>query len=210
MDPIKCFYLEHTDRCRRVLTVTTWNRGCPDGMGGALCCVARWPLDEVYYPMNGGSVPAELLVPQDHPAWPTICDRCSRPLVNDDGKPADRQTHLRRIYRCPEDNREMLLREAPPGAMWFADWMIQPNGWYRGPDGHCLIVKVPGNHDWMVDSRANNCTLPNDNEHRCWVRHGLVPNITVDKNGLTCQAGAGSILVPNWHGHLRNGFLVTC
>jgi len=57
----------------------------------------------------------------------------------------------------------------------------------------------------MIDSRASNCTLPDDNVHKCWVRHGEAPNFTVDKNGATCAAGAGSIQTSNWHGFLRNG-----
>jgi hypothetical protein len=40
------------------------------------------------------------------------------------------------------------------------------------------------------------------------VRHGTPPDVTVDKNGLTCNAGGGSIQVPGWHGFLRNGELV--
>jgi hypothetical protein len=104
------------------------------------------------------------------------------------------------------DNGEMTtLGNAPVGAMWYADWMG-----IKGPDGHCLVVRLPGGHDWMVDGRCSNCTLPNDNEHQCWVRHGEPPNVTVDKNGLTCGAGAGSIQIPGWHGFLRNGELVTC
>jgi hypothetical protein len=40
------------------------------------------------------------------------------------------------------------------------------------------------------------------------VRHGEAPNITVDKNGVTCGAGAGSIQCGSYHGFLRNGELV--
>jgi hypothetical protein len=47
--------------------------------------------------------------------------------------------------------------------------------------------------------------MPDDGEHRCWVRHGEPPRITVDKNGPTCQAGAGSILAGDYHGFLRDG-----
>lgn len=108
--------------------------------------------------------------------------------------------------------------EIPVGAMWFADFYLDapkrlyPDGethnWvHAGPDGHILIVNTPGGH-WIIDSRASNCTLPHDDEHRCWVRHGEVPNITVDKNGLTCSAGAGSIQCGSYHGFLRNGKLV--
>lgn len=130
------------------------------------------------------------------------------------------------IYRRTDTGEEMTLGEAPVGAMWFADWYLREGDmrpgwdWYRGPDGHCLVVRVPngsgGVHDWMVDSRCSNCTLKDDNVHKCWVRHGNPPDITVDKNGVTCAAGAGSIGVWNgnqtaysWHGFLRNGDLVT-
>lgn len=46
--------------------------------------------------------------------------------------------------------------------------------------------------------------------HKCWVRHGEAPNIHVDKNGVTCGAGAGSIAVPSYHGFLHNGHLTDC
>jgi hypothetical protein len=69
--------------------------------------------------------------------------------------------------------------------------------------------KVADYVDRMNPERASNCTMPNDMLHRCWVRHGNPPMITVDKNGPTCGAGAGSILSGNWHGFLRNGELVT-
>ena len=100
------------------------------------------------------------------------------------------------------------ISRAPAGAMWFADWLLElaesGNDW-KGPDGHCLMVRCPNGNDWCIDSRAFNCTLPNDHIHKCWVRHGTPPSITVDKNGVTCQAGAGSILNGTYHGFLRNG-----
>lgn len=107
------------------------------------------------------------------------------------------------LWRRTDTGEEKTLRDFEPGAMWFADWL---NDWHCGPDGRCLVVKTPGG-DWVVDSRASNCGLPDDNEHKCWIRHGEAPNITVDKNGKTCTAGAGSIQCRNYHGFLRNGFL---
>jgi hypothetical protein len=41
--------------------------------------------------------------------------------------------------------------------------------------------------------------------HKCWIRHGKAPLITVDKNGVTCGAGTGSIAAGDYHGFLRNG-----
>ncbi len=96
------------------------------------------------------------------------------------------------------------LDELTPGAMYFADWYS-----HKGPDGHHLIVKTPGGL-WHVDGQANNCTRPLDRTHQCWVRHGVAPDITVDKNGDTCGCGASIGQGKNYqdyHGFLRNGYL---
>lgn len=124
------------------------------------------------------------------------------------------------IMKRTDTGEEMTWGEAPVGAMMFFD-----TGTY-GPDGKSLIVKIPGG-DWHVDGQAMNCDSPcgicgvpykdhkdkghnyedSKPDHRCWIRHGEPPNITVDKNGNTCGAGAGSILVKEYHGFLRNGEL---
>lgn len=89
-----------------------------------------------------------------------------------------------------------------PGAMWFAYYS---NGsWDNESCPHLMVVTPNGGH-WDIDSRCSNCTLPNDKQHRCWVRHGDPPNVTVDKAGSTCSAGAGSIITGSYHGFLRNG-----
>jgi len=95
------------------------------------------------------------------------------------------------------------------GAMWFAVWYWRPVEWDNEVEPH-LIVRCPsgdGSRDWDIDSRASNCTLRDDRLHRCWVRHGAPPDVHVDKDGLTCSAGAGSIALPGWHGFLTHGYL---
>lgn len=87
--------------------------------------------------------------------------------------------------------------------MWDAWWYS-----WKGADEKSLMVVTPDGWTWNIDGPASNCTMPDDREHRCWVRHGEAPEITVDKDGLTCGAGAGSIQTPKWHGFLRNGYLV--
>lgn len=79
-----------------------------------------------------------------------------------------------------------------------------------GDDGRSLVVRCPDGHDWMIDSRASNCTLPKNDTHHCWVRHGKPEDGTlhVDKNGATCAAGAGSI--GKWHGFLHGGRFTGC
>jgi hypothetical protein len=96
-----------------------------------------------------------------------------------------------------------------PGAMWFAPWYSERHPERRGADEKCLVVHTPGGN-WIIDSRANNCTRPDDDTHKCWVRHGTAPEISVDKNGDTCAAGAGSIQCGSYHGFLRNGILQEC
>jgi hypothetical protein len=89
------------------------------------------------------------------------------------------------------------------GAMWRALWYPRNFTWSNEVEPH-LIVATPGG-SWDIDSRASNCTLPNDCSHRCWVRHGRPPIITVDKNGTTCAAGGGSIVCGGYHGFLVGG-----
>lgn len=79
----------------------------------------------------------------------------------------------------------------------------QPSHLFR--DGWHLMVMCPGHEVWNIDSRASNCTKPYDYAHQCWIRHGTPPLITVDKNGPTCAAGAGSIQVGKYHGFLQGG-----
>lgn len=113
-----------------------------------------------------------------------------------------------RYRRADTGEVKTRIPDFGPGAMWDA-W------WYRGvtggpfldplPDGRSIVVTLPNGHDWCIDMRSSNCTLPDDTAHHCWVRHGEPPNITVDKDGLTCQAGAGSIQSGSYHGFLKSG-----
>lgn len=131
----------------------------------------------------------------DDPRWPTHCE-CG--FAFRDSDPHQRWTEM--LYRRSDTGALTTLRTAPEGAMWNAPWYP-----WKGPDGLSLVVRCPGGAEWMIDGRANNCTLPNDDVHRCWIRHGEPPRITVDKNGLTCSAGAGSIQAGSYHGFLRDG-----
>jgi hypothetical protein len=96
----------------------------------------------------------------------------------------------------------------PPDAVYDATWCHDfPDE--CGPDGRCLVAVLPNGHHWYIDSRASNCTLPEDKVHRCWVRHGRPEDGTlhVDKNGVTCAAGAGSIQMDDFHGFLHHGMI---
>jgi hypothetical protein len=145
--------------------------------------------------------------------WPTNCEACGQPFADDD----PRQLFGRTLYVRPDTGERFTREDAPAGACWNADWITRdrdavPAGSASmiGNDRRSLVVKCPDGHDWMIDARASNCTMKDDNLHHCWVRHGRPEdgNLHVDKNGLTCAAGGGSIDTGKWHGHLHNGELV--
>ncbi len=206
---IKCFWIEPTDRERRYLRRYSGKSVCTGGgTFGMSYHDAMVFLDEAPEAMSedgthwvsNGQTAVDF---KDHPSWPTHC-ACGYEFTDAD----DRQLFSSHIYRRADTGEEMTLRDAPDGAMWDAWWFHGHTGWC-GDDGMALMCKVPVNHDWHIDGPCNNCTRPNE-PHKCWVRHGVVPNITVDKNGNTCAAGAGSILTPTWHGFLQNGILRSC
>jgi len=140
--------------------------------------------------------------------WPIKCDHCGASVPID----ANRQINRKRLYNTNSGKPE-------PGDMYWQAWnhelldsgnkMHCPWSNCNDPRGH-LIVILPDGQEWDTDSRAINCTMPEDKIHRCWVKHGEPPNIHVDKNGNTCQAGAGSILTSKYHGFLHNGELTSC
>ena len=117
------------------------------------------------------------------------------------------------ILRSVDTGKEVSSRDLPVGALYFI-----PRAADAGPNDHPYVGACDGkavackmwDYTWYIDNRASNCTKPTDKEHRCWVRHGTMGDkLTVDKNGLTCQAGAGSVYMDNkrWHGFLRKGVL---
>lgn len=129
--------------------------------------------------------------------------------------------HRTTIFRCIATGEQKLAGELPIGALYALDReaCTDLNGFPPAAphDGLSIACVCLGRsdperrHHWYIDYRASNCTMPEDKNHRCWVRHGTVGDrLTVDKEGLTCKAGAGSFFMgPNdeWHGFLKNGKL---
>jgi hypothetical protein len=91
-----------------------------------------------------------------------------------------------------------------PGCLFWVDWYPK-NLYWDNQDGPYLFAMLPNHNHWNIDGRASNCDMPDERLHRCWCRHGEVPEITVDKVGHTCNAGAGSIQSGDYHGFLING-----
>jgi len=196
---IKCFLIVPTGN--DALRLRRYSHG--EGCGGT------YYNADVPFDIRPASDRVRQLPPRIDPRWEAVsrCQKCGYAFNDSD----EWQLLPRTQYRREDNGDLMTLADAPPGAMWYADWMTgDRNGWsYKGPDGKCLCVRTPGG-DWMIDDRASNCTMPDDHEHRCWVRHGVPPCVTVNKNGRTCAAGAGSIICGSYHGFLTNGELTGC
>lgn len=172
-------------------------------------------------------------IPEDHEIWNQVakCKYCGYEFVEGDQKQTFKDRMYAKVSSLTDSVNDLFLssdgatfyqennpgyalevwaqRDLPPGALWFTDWLPKNWEWDNKTDDH-LYCKLPDGTDWNIDGRANNCGMKEDRLHRCWVRHGEPPNIHVDKNGLTCNAGAGSIASPGWHGFLHNGELVQC
>lgn len=134
--------------------------------------------------------------PKDHAdeTWPTHCKDCGVEVPKEG---ITKQIHTKRLY-------DTLSGELEPGYLFWASWYPDNMFWdnHQGPH---LCAILPNGREWIIDSRASNCGSPNDRVHRCWVRHGEAPEITVNKNGQTCSAGGGSIWVDDYHGFLQDG-----
>ncbi len=215
---IKCFFLEETNQVALYLRryVSASDAKCPGPYGFHNADVRIQDADAIWAAMREGRERASLdlrpeVIPHDDPRWPSQCS-CGYVFQEAD----QWQLSQDLLYRRTDTGEIMPLRDVPPGGMWYSDWMLCPGSdRWRGPDGHSLTVRVPasyhtGRTDWPIDGRANNCTRPDDTVHKCWVRHGVPPEITVDKAGDTCAAGGGSILVPGYHGMLQGGYLREC
>ena len=202
MTPIKCFLITPTDQAdhflRRYQKSTDQDKCevCPGGYHQASVSIGRFAavIDADGYIIS----PDASEYPGDK-RWPEASP-CGYRFRSDD----EWQVRAERIYTDQAGN-EFALNRPVPGMMYDAWWYRDHD---KGPDGLSLIVITPDLHPWNIDGRASNCTLPHDPIHKCWVRHGTPPNLTVDKNGNTCAAGAGSIQTPKWHGFLRDGHLM--
>ena len=107
---------------------------------------------------------------------------------------------------------EQMPERMEPGDLFFISHHGGPatcRFWSNCDDRHLHVV-LPNGHLWDIDGRASNCAVREDLAHRCWVRHGdpRTGDIHVDKEGVTCAAGAGSIVSSGYHGFLHHGELV--
>lgn len=135
------------------------------------------------------------------PRWPAKCEHCDYIFA-----PADNyQRFAENLFRRSDNGEVTTIRQAPPGAMWFADWypasfgspsfMAKPES--ERKRGH-LILRCPGG-DWDIDSKSRN----GDG----WTRTGEAPNVTANPSILIPDDVKGGEL---FHGWLREGILSPC
>lgn len=130
---------------------------------------------------------------ENDPRWPTRCE-CGHAFTGKDPRYVDRPT----LWQRSDTGELVTLHDAPPGAMWYADWY--PAG-QRGPDGHVLIVNTPAGH-WNVDGKSTNGSG--------WERFGVPPRVTANPSILFHPHRVEGHPEPQggYHGWLRDGKLI--
>ena len=149
-------------------------------------------------------------------AFPTQCHHCGHVWSESS---SSLQVFRKRLF-VASNGAEVAQDEMVPGDLFYlrehapapgAHYRFCHGGWTNcnGMHLHCVL---PDGTPWDIDSRCSNCTMRDDTLHRCWVRHGDPEHgetVHVDKSGLTCAAGGGSIVVPGFHGFLHHGKLLS-
>lgn len=137
--------------------------------------------------------------PQIRDGWNGACERCGTPIPWGGRQQILGSAGHQQVYDTSSGRPE-------PGDLYWTDHSdVHACRYWDNCDGRHLHAVLPTGRTWDVDSRANNCGSPDDRLHRCWVRHGDPPAVHVDKDGLTCSAGGGSIAVEGYHGFLHHG-----
>jgi hypothetical protein len=184
---IKCFWLEPTDLIRMDLRRYNGNLSCStSGMHyhNAYVVIGDGPAD-AYSSSHGDS--------WDHSdyRWPTKCS-CGYEFVETDHW----QFNPEKLFKRLDTGELVTEREAPDGAMKHASWLEGFKKYNVGPDGIILYVKTPDGW-WCVDGPTYNNGVEGPNG---WTRTGTIPNVTANP----------SILMSNYHGWLRDGYLISC
>lgn len=167
-----------------------------------------------------GSIPVSDFANDDR--WPQQCSRCGRPfgpLSSVEDRVADgtgkllahTQVNQEGIYRAADGRGEWPQRRLPAGAMFDAFWLhdqpdTKPDYSKQGPDGLSLMVVLPYEGTdargsmWNVDGFASG-NGSNRLIYHAWARTG-------DPRVPGSVSATPSIVIPPYHGFLRNGTLV--
>lgn len=211
--PLRCVWLRRLSMERRMLRRSTvWGkRACPKDPH-KLGCWASAIIGDFR-----SSLPRDLegdvtgTWDRQDPRWPKTCEACGYRFKATDAWLYDRHRLYR--YKGPYGTHRVTINQALPGSIYHARW-LEGTGWGVGPDGLALHGVCPNGRHWHIDGQASNCTMPQDKgktfvrTHYCWIRHGdprHPETLHVDKQGVTCAAGAGSIVAGDYHGFLHHG-----
>lgn len=189
---IECFFLEpdvvaQESLRRYVSSAAPPARPCPNGYHNA-----ETLLGTVALPSSESNGSGADDFDHDDPRWPSRCS-CGYEF----GPSDEWQHNITRLYVRRDTGEQHLLSEAPPGAMWFADWWPHVE---TSPDGRMLVVMTPGGA-WNVDSPSR--------DGSGWTRTGTPPAVTA-RPSILCtseRAGAGRV---TYHGFLTDGRLEEC
>jgi hypothetical protein len=171
MSEVRCFLVTPTGRDARYLRRYAHASDCPQGSYHN--ALVRIP--------DGASkvaIRAPTARQRRDPRWPTECG-CGYRFAADD----EWQVFRSGIYAA-QDGRRWPMQDLPPGAMWYADWMR-----FEGPDGRCLMVRLPDLRDWAIDGPATS--------GGGWERTGEPPDVSANP----------SIMTDGYHGFLTDGVL---
>lgn len=174
-----CFLLIPTSTALATLRRYTFSseRECPNGGSHS----AFVDIGEAAFPRTDIAGTGADSWPHDDPRWPSRCS-CGYAFGADD----QWQYNLDRIFEGGGYRGPLRWNRLPIGAMWDAPWFSDH---WRGPDGRCLILRLPDGTDWCIDGPANNGPG--------WQRSGEPPLITATP----------SIASGRYHGFLQNGVL---
>lgn len=180
MSDVICHLLTQLPTIRRSLRRYAGERKCPGPMG---YCDAQAFLDEIPAPVQ--EVIGTYDFPRSDSRWPLVCPHCNKPFEATDTW----QVFVDHLYQ--RDTGEVIaLRDAQPGDLWDAWWM--PDSYKNKQDNLCLVLKLPNNHDWMIDGGSQQNPAPG-----AWTRTGTPPKISASP----------SILAADYHGWLKDGVL---
>jgi hypothetical protein len=121
--------------------------------------------------------------PHSDPRWPVQCV-CGYHFQESDAW----QVTKNRMYTC-DTGEQLTLSEARPGMIWDAEWLLDFDDPWAGPDGRCLMCRLPDGSDWCIDGPSRSGGK--------WTRTGEPPRLTVQP----------SIASPGYHGFLVDGVL---
>lgn len=185
---ISCFLITQTSRALHAIRRYALGTCAGGGM-----CEAIVPIGEADLVLSEHRSVPELPIAPDDPRTPAHCDRCRRAFAPEVRpviwqEPIYEASDGRQFTIRPPGSRLGELPPAPAGAMWVADWIEPGDGW-TGPDGLCLMLRLPDGTDWMIDGPTRS--------GGGWSRTGTPPQITANP----------SIAAPGYHGWLRDGVL---